>query len=109
MLTLTADQVATLQGLDPLLETVFAEGAGVSTPTVSAMDRYDGLNANARQAVREVFIKVLAAVLAELNLEKPLAAVKFNGVLPLAAVTPSGAAGSITIQDGLVIAVSSPT
>lgn len=115
-LTLTDSQGTALGVVDQNLEDVFMEGAqSVSVDTLpitinpsvlQPMPKYDELQQEAKSSIKLVFKQVIAAFLAAFNLRNPLPPDRFSGSI---STTPSGTAGTLTFQDGMITGFSEQT
>lgn len=107
-LTITDSQNTELSVVDQNMESVFLEGAAsLSNPNaLQPMQKYDELNSEARTSIKLVFKQVVAALLAAFNIQKPLPSVTYTGNI---STTPSGTAGTLTFQDGMITGFSEQT
>lgn len=110
-LNISQTQKDALDNIDSNMQSVFSEGAQAGvTEALPLMEKYSELAGEVQNSVKLVFKQVIAAVLKSLNIHKPLPAIKFSGTVALPASIPNqGNDGSITVDEGMVTALSAPT
>jgi hypothetical protein len=110
-LTITADQEAGIIALEGDLEQAFAEGVQDDTwqPVLDPMALYDNPDVQAvKQAVKDPFKSLVAAMMVALNIKRALPA-GLSTTVALAKLTPSGADGSMTFEDGILVSKIDPS
>lgn len=110
-LTLTADQEASLVALEGDLEMAFSNGVqnSLSAPVLDAMALYDDPAVQAvKQGVKDPFKSLVAAMMVVLNIQRALP-VGITTTVVLAKLTSIGSAGSLTFEDGILVAKTDPS
>jgi hypothetical protein len=105
-LTITADQEAGIIALEGDLEMAFSQGVqdNLAVPVLDPMALYSDPAVQAvKQGVKDPFKSLVAAMMVALNIQRAL---PFGLSTTL---TPSGVAGSLTFEDGILVSKIDPS
>ena len=110
-LTITADQGSGISALEGDLEMAFANGVQdtLGAPVLSSMPLYDDPSVIAvKQGVKDPFKSLVAAMMVALNIKRALP-VGLTTTVVLAKLTPLGATGLLTFEDGILVSKIDPS
>lgn len=110
-LVITADQEADIVTLEGDLEQAFSAGVidQAALPVLGPMPLYSDPAVQAvKQGVKDPFKSLVAAMMVALNIKRALP-VGLSTTVALAKITPSGADGSLTFVDGILVSKVDPT
>ena len=110
-LTVTTDQESGLVALEGDLEMAFADGVEnqLAIPILTSMPLYSDPAVQAvKQGIKDPFKSLVAAMMVALNIKRALPAGLSTTVI-LAKLTPSGATGSLTFEDGILVSKIDPS